>query len=512
LNRSIFRVFSYFLVAILPGVITLVLIRLIFQTDLSTFLPFHNDEVGYWHEINTYTNYSFAGGYYNIEEKTSQATFSPFGEHGPFFALLYGTIGKITGWTANTGVYINIGLIFLSILAYLWIIKPTFFQTAVIGGFLCTCWVLLLYVASNLQESLHQAAGIIVACLFWKLLSTSNKSKFRYMFIILTAVFILLISIPRFTWLLLFIPFIYILFKDKPLHLIIGFLIAIVLILLLTWIIASLYAPYPEAFYPKMIGEFQLSFSKGFSLLLHHTKSNLRDYLQAGRDDPFLGIVQRYQVLLILATLFGLWFYRVIRRKTPGRKFFQESPTLVTLLLVFVPIFLSQIMFYDIYYWRDYRVFGPYILLTILLLISFEKKVVYYSLVGILIACNLLFISYFYQDFIHFHWAQFYYDQKAILKFQTTAHDILIYNYYPNHWCNTLLTNNYPQEFLGIPAGIGISFVMDPERVEFPLKSKYLLLEDKIYKEWLHNHSINTQFLATSQFGNFYLNLDARCN
>jgi hypothetical protein len=87
-----------------------------------------------------------------------------------------------------------------------------------------------------------------------------------------------------------------------------------------------------------------------------------------------------------------------------------------------------------------------------------------------------------------------------------------------NPWCNTFLTTTFPYQLIAVPPGIGISHLYrDPKYIEFPLKSKYLLIEhDMIGKQSVdyqrfHQELKNIKFLAHTEPGNLYLNPDSKC-
>jgi hypothetical protein len=71
----------------------------------------------------------------------------------------------------------------------------------------------------------------------------------------------------------------------------------------------------------------------------------------------------------------------------------------------------------------------------------------------------------------------------------------------------------YDSRILAIPAGVGISYVRQPDKLAFPLKSRYLLF-DSPADEGLYVHlqpHLNTRLLAHLSIGDLYLNQDAAC-
>ncbi|MCL5428564.1 MAG: hypothetical protein M1347_02015 [Chloroflexi bacterium] len=61
-------------------------------------MPNSSDEIIYWREIKTFSEYGFGGGQYSTDERPALFSASPFGSHGPAFAMLFGSLGRMVGW------------------------------------------------------------------------------------------------------------------------------------------------------------------------------------------------------------------------------------------------------------------------------------------------------------------------------------------------------------------------------------------------------------------------------
>lgn len=83
-------------VASVPAFV-LILIRTLFGVSITAYHPFINDETAYWHQALTFSRVGFHGGYYPVDEVTNASGVTPFGPHGPGFAMLYGTLGSMFG-------------------------------------------------------------------------------------------------------------------------------------------------------------------------------------------------------------------------------------------------------------------------------------------------------------------------------------------------------------------------------------------------------------------------------
>src|SRR5712691_1629191 len=98
-------------IALLPVLITSQLAKSLFDASLGIFSPgYHNDEVHYWNEINSFAAVGFRAGYCVMNERPARAAFSPFGPHGPGFAIANGSLARLVGWRAHSAPRFNLGL------------------------------------------------------------------------------------------------------------------------------------------------------------------------------------------------------------------------------------------------------------------------------------------------------------------------------------------------------------------------------------------------------------------
>src|SRR3972149_3943307 len=163
---------------LLPSVIAFLLPLLFFGKTIFAFVPNSSDEIIYWREINTFVDYGFGGGQYSTNEEPAQFAGTPFGSHGPAFAILYGSLGKLFGWGENSAIFIHLLLVPIVLLITAKIVKLNSKQLLVLALLLATWWPLQLYIPSNMQEVLHMSMAILLAALFYKFL-TEKKNKLR---------------------------------------------------------------------------------------------------------------------------------------------------------------------------------------------------------------------------------------------------------------------------------------------------------------------------------------------
>jgi hypothetical protein len=77
-------------------------------------------------------------------------------------------------------------------------------------------------------------------------------------------------------------------------------------------------------------------------------------------------------------------------------------------------------------------------------------------------------------------------------------------------WCNTLLSSQYPPDFIAVPPGIGISITRSPDELPAPPRSRYLLL-DAAAEAALAGRVRLDRIGAPLPYGTMFLNLDVRC-
>jgi hypothetical protein len=102
--------------------------------------------------------------------------------------------------------------------------------------------------------------------------------------------------------------------------------------------------------------------------------------------------------------------------------------------------------------------------------------------------------------------------KERIARFSTLAGQLIPFTPQKNSWCNTMLVSNHDTvtEYLGLPAGIGLSHVLTYTSYVPPAKSRFLLLKN----DWHVNFfkGANTlMFLSHTTAGDLYCNTDCGC-
>jgi hypothetical protein len=213
-----------------------------------------------------------------------------------------------------------------------------------------------------------------------------------------------------------------------------------------------------------------------------------------------LEIAQRYQIVALLAAwaVAGTRWWRKARIRPAER--YLHLYVLGALWLIYMPL-------YDLFEWRDYRLFAPFLLISMLLMIVTRRL---RWLAGAVIAVNILLTPVFLQRYRELREVQFFPDHEQISNFSDVVEEYLTFDAETdNPWCNSLLISGYGSELVTLPPGMGFSAIINPVFVEFPVKSRYLLLRDDIYAQL--EDGLNVERLATTSLGGLYRNRDAAC-
>ncbi len=75
---------QYFFVSLAPIIVTIILIRVGFNTSISNFHPAWSDEVLYWQQINSFKEVGLDNGFFTFEEKLAESKYLQYGTHGRF--------------------------------------------------------------------------------------------------------------------------------------------------------------------------------------------------------------------------------------------------------------------------------------------------------------------------------------------------------------------------------------------------------------------------------------------
>jgi hypothetical protein len=502
ISSAAMRLAKPFLIVIFvfsPVLITFSLIFAIFQTTPLSYIPASSDEIDYWHETQTFVDYGFSGGQYAYHELPAPLEFTGFGVHGPAFPVLYGIFGKIFGWEYYTGVLINLLLVTLALVIFVFL--GNLDRKQLLSGIILigTYWPLLLYLPTNMAESLNHAIAIVISVLFFlQLRNKENNNK------VTLAIFIILVvsMMIRVTWSLLFFPlFLFMIDNDKDYKLLGAIILSVAGILLGFIYTRNFYAPFPMVFRSMLDG--QRSLPELFLAAKIQVFRNFQNlFFEA--DTPFFIQAFRYQILGISVYL----IYKLIRYFTKGEsiKGLIRSELSFHFLNIVVP-FIGVVTLFEVVDTRDYRNLAVSLLLSALVLLLFSR---YKYILPFILVNGVLIVS-FIPGYTQQRSSNFIYDKEIIETFSNRISPHVSFDETKsNRWCNTLgFIKHRKVPFIAVDSGIGHSSVDD---VSEDTKSKYLLLPDEYVNANLSKiEALGLVELEKTNLGVLYLNPNSDC-
>jgi hypothetical protein len=506
-SASRFNMLVWGALASIPAAVTLILLHLYLQVNVSQFMPdfyrVYNDSFFYWRQAYTFSAVGFDGGYYTLDELPAPAGFSRFYAHGPGYAVIYGLIGRVFGWHLPCPVWINLGLITLTLGGLLVALRTPFPYRLLLLGVVLFVWPVLLYVPTGMSESLHHAGAVLIAYPLWRLITERNrlpKRVFAALLIILT-----ILTLTRPTWSVLFIPCIVLYLRTWSFrNLSVGLVLACVVIVLLNMAQNAIAAPYPLPDPPA-------NADHGLQGLIEARLDRLNLNLANWTKGIDIEVAQRYAFVGLLGGILFLWLFR--------RKPFSVEAVfhLCNLgLPLAINLFLNDMAFY-----RDFRALAPHLLLSLLILVACRRWI----LPAVFITVQVIMLPNFLTEYRATVEHQFTKTglSASMDAFRTQVAETLVYQPdAPSPWCNTLLfiMENWNDQAMGIPPeltfvnpGIGLSYYVgywDGEpTIDFPLKSRYILLTDS-NRERIGNRARLT-VLTETVAGKLYRNEDVQC-
>ena len=488
-------------IALLPTLITLALLNGVFRVNIADFRPrMWNDQVGYWYWAKSFSAVGFDAGYNGWDETVAPASFNPYGENGPFYQILYGTIGKIVGWRNALPIYINMGLLTLAIIIFIKTTKLGNKQILHLGAILTLLFPILMYIPLSSHESLNQAIAILIASIFYILFN--QKKSVNIYFKILFALFLFAASLIRLSWAILFLPLFFMLLEGKILKKIVFSFIISFLFGYASLRVSSYLLPPTGNIILELIKEIRIY---GLPVLLNRIIYQI-EFL-------FLNPHNRIDLIISLQALFlGIWnisyivtlFKKKLRNTTETLPFFN-------LYNLLVPLGMG-IVFYLVF--GFHRIFATHILISALLLLTQKKYLPIYLSLLIGVLAFQPFGSWYEHVEVNY--------KPNTIEFTKTRRAIREYIIFDketnNPWCNTVLFpfEDYEKYVSMFPAGIGASPIVVPKKLNYPLKSKYLLLEEGTlsqgrYPDHFHIEDLNIRLLDSIHHIDIYYNNDSGC-
>jgi hypothetical protein len=489
-------------------VLVLVLVRVLFGTPLSQYRPIINDEVAYWHQALTFSHAGFNGGYYTVDEATNPSGLTPFGPHGPGFAVLYGSFGSIFGWHRHTAVVLNLIAIAGAAWVWVWLTAPSLPRLLLGGAMLLTFWHMVFWAPTGMQESLHHAGAIVLAACFARVLGRPAGRPTRVLgpspgrpTIVLGWIAIGLLAFIRPSWIILLPLWAIAVTRDarRPIQVAaVGGSVLYGALILFAY--SNTTAPYGNGFFFLRAA----TRSVPLTALTDNLRSNLHRIVRTDQYDP-IELLQRWQygAFLLATGAATVWALRR-RRQLPGL-----IPHLPLTALAMAGALGGMLLVYEFSNFAEHRILSGFLLFGAMLCLVAPGRMGPWLVAGLVLS-NVLSVSMAADAFEsrwrdHFEW-----DAQELSELHQAIDGNVVYQPGSSRWCNTLLTSQYPPHLIAMPAGIGLSVLQKPEQMHLPPRSRYILLDDAIHTPLAGR--LNLDPIATLPYGTLYVNRDAMCD
>ena len=490
-------------VALLPVLIVCCVIYFGLHAQLSDYRPysFWNDETSYWMSVRAFSHAGFNVGYNAPNELIARAEFNHYGVGSTLYYYLYGSIGRLVGWTPELPLLINFAILPLAILAFACFTRLNAVQIFFTGLVTTITWPVLLYLPMTTTETLNQVIGIILSSIFFVLLTRREKVSpgTRVAFIF----FMYFATLIRLSWGLMLVPVLFyslggmVFFRSF-----FSIFMGLGLYVSAVFITGYLVPPMNNSIFSNL----KASFVSGPQVLLQAMWGQVEAMFSIKQLSPNSAVM--FQIFAIVGwNLVRL--ARQIRLKVSWASIVQSRAVFeiynMSMLVIAGFMFYLQMGFS--------RTFAPSMMVVYLLQVAKKD----YKFLGTFLAINVMFFS----SYMTFPWGE---EDPQVIKMDFTAkfpqlassqakiEKLVVYDPAArNSWCNTLLIplDFYDYRVTVIPPGIGISCIHNPVDIKFPIKSNYLLLNPVTYAA-LSDKS-NLVLLDSLPIGDLYRNLDSGC-
>lgn len=439
------------------------------DTCATHLVPGSPDEIRYYLQIRGTAHVGFDIGYFTIEEYPAPAQFLHYGPHGPVFPLLYGAVAALTGWPPYAAMFVNVGVWMLALAVLLVTACLDRRQMLLMAVVIATFFPALMFWPSNMQESLHQAIGILLAAGFYRLL-TDKQRKLQVGLVAL----LVFASLLRYTW-AFFIPILLVLSLPHPTPRRITLALAqsAALALAAFLVFTVLASPVKHNFITEFVEALPDSPSKAAGLFHDNLTHNAR--FLVGLDSGFGKAGWIVLVMMAFALLIPLLSLTWAKSISPPATAAREAMFHVFNLL---PVVFLALVLYDS--WQGYRTLSAHVLASLVLLVLTRRfwPVILFAAVSLL--CLPLFpkLSARYFD------VNLFYPGEEIQAFADATAPFLRYDPETSDpWCNTVLVSvsSYNYRLTKLEPGLGAAMLYDVGSLILPPRSKYLLLSSQDY-------------------------------
>lgn len=486
-------------VAFLPVMIVCAGIYLGLHTRLRDYRPYSSweDETAYWLRVRSFSQVGLNAGYNSPNELVAPAAFNHYGEGSPLYIYLYGSIARLTGWFPQLPILVNFAILALSIFLFAYLTKLEPPQIVFTGLIVVLTWPVLAYLPMTTQETLNQAIGFILAIVFFKLLTERGQISLpaRISFVLL----VYLAALIRLSWGLLLIPVVFYslhgnVFRRSALAVLLGLGLYISAALITGYLVP----PINNSIFLTL----KDSLTRGPQVFVEHIADQFSQMFRSGKWNANIAVL--FQIVVIIG-----WdtvrLARLIKARLSTASILQSQ----TVFEIYntATLALSGLIFYLQSGFS--RTFAPVVLLVYLLQAARKD----YKFLATLLALNVVFFSSYMGGAARIVRADFTTEFPGRVSLQSEMEKWIVFDpAVHNPWCNTLLVplEYYDRRLTLVPPGIGISFIAgDYWTIQTPLKSKYLLFDQKTYDQL--SDRLHARLLESSSIGDLYYNIDSGC-
>jgi hypothetical protein len=485
-----------------PLAITEFLIRrLFFGSTLLDFVPsYPNDEIHYWHEIATFAETGFGGGYYTYNERPAPASFTHFGPHGPLFPLIYGTVGDAVGWRLWSPVVFNSVVLMLGLFAFFALIRARLPDMILAGAVVTTSFAVMIYIPSAMQESLHHGIALLLAGMLCRMAASPSQTTLALFIAVVTAS-----SLLRPLWAVALAPALLLGLRTQMrwrIPIAIGATSVLAVLVWYGWRLIS--APVPGVQLQVTTGTGGIS-GEAWDNTVRNVRRLITEIGNVFHEPSALSTT--YLALFVLAACTFLIARGILlhRDKDAGgvRPFTVELTGATVLLGVFaliIPFYFDVAMAFN-------RVVMAFLLFAVLVAIGMRR---HRWLPLVVITVNLILLPKLVDSYQILRWGSFTYNRANMAAARAAFERHVEFERGSSPWCNTLLTSQYDAlQLMTLPSGIGYSTTYGSPPPEFP-KSKYVLIGDYWPKDDLPKAHLRQ--LAKLSFGTLYVNGSSHCD
>lgn len=149
------------------------------------WVPFWNDEVGWYMQVNSVIEHGMPPGYTGYNE--THAAVGRFGPWGGFLVCVMALFGKIFGWHWYSPLFMNVFFWVLANTVFCFFTRPDWRTAVKLTALNFASFVSIHYMFTGYSEITRFSMSIILAGLFFFLLKDENRGSRKY-FVVLSAI------------------------------------------------------------------------------------------------------------------------------------------------------------------------------------------------------------------------------------------------------------------------------------------------------------------------------------